>query len=207
MEIFQQEIFGPVLSSTTFRTPEEAVALANNSRYGLSASIWSENINLALDISPKLKVGVVWINSTNVFDAAVGFGGYRESGYGREGGKEGMYEYLEINSDTYKIKKDAKLFKANISSSRQSLPYIDQTRKMFISAVRREEMADILSRYLINKKEVATVGRGNPKAIRNAVAANKNGLDAWLSCKSTNFVLYCRKSFKRREISCYLRQL
>ena len=87
MEIFQKEIFGPVLSSTTFRTPEEAVALANNSRYGLSASIWSENINLALDISPKLKVGVVWINSTNVFDAAVGFGGYRESGYGREGRK------------------------------------------------------------------------------------------------------------------------
>ena len=91
MEIFQKEIFGPVLSSTTFRTPEEAISLANNSRYGLSASIWSENINLALDIAPKLKVGVVWINSTNVFDAAVGFGGYRESGYGREGGKEGMY--------------------------------------------------------------------------------------------------------------------
>ena len=98
MEIFQKEIFGPVLSSTTFRTPEEAISLANNSRYGLSASIWSENINLALDIAPKLKVGVVWINSTNVFDAAVGFGGYRESGYGREGGKEGMYEYLKFNS-------------------------------------------------------------------------------------------------------------
>ena len=77
-------------------TPEDALeeALANNSRYGLAASIWSENINLALDIAPKLKAGVVWINSTNMFDAACGFGGYRESGFGREGGREGMYEYM-----------------------------------------------------------------------------------------------------------------
>ena len=78
----------------TFRTPGEAVELANNTNYGLAASLWTENLNLALDIAPKLKVGVVWINSTNLFDAASGFGGYRESGFGREGGNEGMYEYL-----------------------------------------------------------------------------------------------------------------
>ena len=88
--IAQVEIFGPVLVSMTFRTPEEAVALANNTPYGLAASIWSENINLALDVAPKVKAGVVWINCTNLFDAAAGFGGYRESGYGREGGREGM---------------------------------------------------------------------------------------------------------------------
>ena len=82
------------MASTTFRTPDEAVELANNTRYGLAASVWTENINLALDIAPQLKAGVVWINSTNLFDAAAGFGGYRESGYGREGGREGMYEYL-----------------------------------------------------------------------------------------------------------------
>ena len=192
MDIFQQEIFGPVLSSTTFRTPEEAVALANNSRYGLSASIWSENINLALDISPKLKVGVVWINSTNIFDAAVGFGGYRESGYGREGGKEGMYEYLELNSDTYNIKKGARLFKANISPSRQSLAHIDQTRKMFISgSQKRGDSGHAIEIFDKQKKEVATVGRGNRKDIRNAVeAANKKVNWTALSCHARAQILF-----------------
>jgi len=90
-----EEIFGPVLVSMTFRTPDEAVMLANHSRYGLAASVWSETIGLALDIAPKLKAGVVWINATNLFDASVGFGGYRESGFGREGGKEGAYAYLK----------------------------------------------------------------------------------------------------------------
>ncbi len=92
--IAQVEIFGPVLVSMTFRTPDEAVALANNSAYGLAASVWTENINLALDIAPRLQCGVVWVNATNLFDAAAGFGGYRESGFGREGGREGMWEYL-----------------------------------------------------------------------------------------------------------------
>src|SRR5213596_3313872 len=93
--IAQVEIFGPVLVTMTFRTPEESVALANNTPYGLAASIWTESINLALDIAPKIKAGVVWVNSTNLFDAAAGFGGYRESGFGREGGKEGLYEYVK----------------------------------------------------------------------------------------------------------------
>ncbi len=93
--VAQEEIFGPVLVAMTFRTPAEAVELANNTTYGLAASIWSENINVALDVAAQVKAGVVWINATNLFDAACGFGGYRESGYGREGGKEGMYEYLE----------------------------------------------------------------------------------------------------------------
>src|SRR5246500_4469385 len=93
--IAQVEIFGPVLVTMTFRTPEESVALANNTPYGLAASVWTESINLALDIAPKIKAGVVWINSTNLFDAAAGFGGYRESGFGREGGREGMWEYLK----------------------------------------------------------------------------------------------------------------
>ena len=77
--IAQVEIFGPVLSVLSFRTPSEAVSIANNTPYGLAASIWSENINLALDIAPKIKAGVIWINSTNLFDAACGFGGYKES--------------------------------------------------------------------------------------------------------------------------------
>ena len=92
--VVQEEIFGPVLVGMTFRTPAEAAELANNTVYGLAASIWSENINVALDLAAQVKAGVVWINSANQFDAACGFGGYRESGYGREGGREGMLEYL-----------------------------------------------------------------------------------------------------------------
>ena len=80
----------------SFRTPSEAVAIANNTPYGLAASIWSENINLALDIAPKIKAGVIWINSTNLFDAACGFGGYKESGFGREGGIEGIRVHKNI---------------------------------------------------------------------------------------------------------------
>ncbi len=92
--ISQVEIFGPVLVATTFRTPDEAVELANNSRYGLAASVWSQNLDLALDIASQVKAGVIWVNGSNMFDAAAGFGGYRESGFGREGGREGMFEYL-----------------------------------------------------------------------------------------------------------------
>jgi aldehyde dehydrogenase (NAD+) len=91
----QEEIFGPVLVSTTFRTPAEAVELANNTRYGLAATLWTENINLALDVAPKLTAGVVWVNGTNLFDAAAPFGGVRESGFGREGGWEGLTAYTK----------------------------------------------------------------------------------------------------------------
>ncbi len=90
----QVEIFGPVVVLMTFRTHEESVALANNTRYGLAASVWTENVNLALDVAPRLEAGTVWINCTNVFDAASGFGGVRESGFGREGGREGLLAYL-----------------------------------------------------------------------------------------------------------------
>jgi aldehyde dehydrogenase (NAD+) len=68
--------------------------LANNTRFGLAACVWSESIGLALDVAPRLKAGVVWVNTANQFDAACGFGGYRESGFGREGGREGLREYL-----------------------------------------------------------------------------------------------------------------
>ena len=73
--LMQEEIFGPVLVSTTFRTTVEAVQLANNTRYGLAASLWTENVNLALDLAPKLEAGIIWVNATNLMDAAAGFGG------------------------------------------------------------------------------------------------------------------------------------
>jgi aldehyde dehydrogenase (NAD+) len=95
-ELAQVEIFGPVLVSMSFRTPTEAVALANNTRYGLAASVWSQDIDQALDVARGIQAGTVWINSTNVFDASSGFGGYRESGFGREGGREGLFEYVRL---------------------------------------------------------------------------------------------------------------
>src|SRR5205085_3916919 len=94
-ELAQVEVFGPVLVSMSFRTPAEAVALANNTRYGLAASVWSQDIDQALDVARSIQAGTVWINSTNLFDASSGFGGYRESGFGREGGREGLYEYVK----------------------------------------------------------------------------------------------------------------
>src|ERR1700722_14673999 len=93
--VAQEENFGPVLATMTFRTPREAVELANNTVYGLASSVWSENVNVALHVAAQIKAGVVWVNCTNMFDAACGFGGYRESGYGREGGREGLLEYME----------------------------------------------------------------------------------------------------------------
>src|SRR6202012_681868 len=91
----QEEIFGPVLVAMTFRTPDEAVALANNTRYGLAASVWTETIGRALDIAPRLASGGGWVNATQLVDASVGSGGYPESGFGREGVREGAYEYLK----------------------------------------------------------------------------------------------------------------
>ncbi|MBI5405092.1 MAG: aldehyde dehydrogenase family protein, partial [Candidatus Kerfeldbacteria bacterium] len=93
-QIAQVEIFGPVLVVMSFRTPDEAVALANNTAYGLAASIWTQDIDKALHAARRIKAGTVWINSTNVFDAAAPFGGYKQSGYGREGGRDGMEDVL-----------------------------------------------------------------------------------------------------------------
>ncbi|HEX8450625.1 MAG TPA: aldehyde dehydrogenase family protein, partial [Longimicrobium sp.] len=145
--VAQVEIFGPVVVLMTFRTPDEAVALANNTPYGLAASVWTENINLALDIAPRIKAGTVWVNSTNLFDAASGFGGYRESGYGREGGREGLWEYVKPKWEKDQGKEGsaqgtAKKGRAKVADAvsalthsrtdAPSLPPIDRTAKLYI---------------------------------------------------------------------------
>src|SRR5213082_2904228 len=135
--IAQVEIFGPVLVSMTFRTPAEAVELANNTPYGLAASVWTENINLALDVAPKIKAGVVWVNCTNLFDAASGFGGYRESGFGREGGKEGMWEYVKPETRKAEVgtrnKRPRSVPRSAFRAPRSAaIPPIDRTYKLFI---------------------------------------------------------------------------
>ena len=168
--IAQVEIFGPVLVSMTFRTPEEAVALANNTPYGLASSVWTENINLALDIAPKIKAGVVWVNCTNMFDAASGFGGYRESGFGREGGKEGMWEYLKPAKvlPTLRRSKAVRSEKSPKGTSAQ----LDRTAKLFIGGKQARPDSGY-SRMIVGagKRALGEVGEGNRKDIRNAVEA------------------------------------
>lgn len=181
--IAQEEIFGPVLVAMSFRTHAEAVKLANNTRYGLAASIWTENINLALDIAPKIVAGTVWINCTNVFDAASGFGGYRESGFGREGGREGLYEYVKPRSNDKLLSSPPK-YKKSINKNVQlnnGLTSIDRTAKMYIGGKQsRPDGGYSIDVINSNKKLVGEVSRGNRKDIRNAVeAAHKSG--SWKS--------------------------
>jgi aldehyde dehydrogenase (NAD+) len=170
-----EEIFGPVLVAMSFRTPEEAIQLANNTKYGLAATIWTENVNLALDIAPKIKAGVVWINSTNNFDAAVGFGGYKESGYGREGGKEGMAVYLKP-----KWEKELKPFAAPKAEKPVALDDhdgIDQTAKMYIGGKQtRPDSGYSRPVYGPGGEIVGEVGDGNRKDVRNAVEAARAAL-------------------------------
>ena len=96
-------MFGPVLTVLTFRTAKEGIALANNTNYGLGGSVWTENLSLALEVALSIKAGSVWVNGHNLFDAAAGFGGYRESGYGRDGGKEVDHIYFKEALSCFRI--------------------------------------------------------------------------------------------------------
>ncbi len=189
--IAQVEIFGPVLVTMTFRTPDESVALANNTPYGLAASVWTENINLALDIAPKIKAGVVWVNSTNLFDAAAGFGGYRESGFGREGGREGMWEYLKrAESRERRVEKKRGTAErrpermssaaSTLDSPLSTLPSIDRTPKLFIAGKQaRPDQGYTRRIHSPTGTLVGEVGEGNRKDIRNAVEAAHAAAGKW----------------------------
>ncbi len=168
--IAQEEIFGPVLVSMTFRTPQEAIELANNTVYGLAATVWTEDVNLALHVAPQIKAGTVWINSTNLFDAASGFGGYRESGYGREGGLEGLWEYVVPKWKRFKKRSKGK--KTTEISPVPFQPSIDRTPKLYIGG-RQVRPDGGYSLPVLDYKGslIGEVGKGNRKDIRNAVEA------------------------------------
>ncbi len=191
--VAREEIFGPVLVAMTFRTPAEAIELANNTRYGLAASVWSENINLSLEAAHKIKAGTIWINSTNLFDAASGFGGYRESGYGREGGKEGLMEYVrpiwqkrprpevtppsERDQGTPDIKAWSRATPGyprplNSISNANGFPPVDRTTKMYIGGKQKRPDSNY-SRPVLSPDghEIGQIGDGNRKDIRDAVEA------------------------------------
>ena len=186
--ISQVEIFGPVVVLMTFRTPAESVALANNTRYGLAASVWTENINLALDIAPRIKAGTVWINCTNVFDAASGFGGYRESGFGREGGREGLWEYV-------KPRWEAQLKQGTVNKpprengkprKRSKEVGIDRTAKLYIGGKQaRPDQGYSQPVYDTRGTLIGEAGAGNRKDIRNAVEAAHKAA-GWANTTSHN---------------------
>ncbi len=196
----REEIFGPVVAMMTFRTPSEAVELANDTRYGLASSIWTENLNLALDIAPQIKAGTVWVNCTNMFDAAAGFGGYRESGYGREGGREGMYAYLkpswkknaprladvvaglhELSSEPQAVGTGAVgTGTVGTGTPPSDLPAIDRTMKLYVGGKQVRGDGDYSLNVLNHRGEViGEVPRGNRKDIRNAVEAAHKAQSGW----------------------------
>ena len=187
------EIFGPVVVSMTFRTPPEAVMLANHSRYGLSASIWSESINLSLEVAAQLEAGVVWINAANLLDAAVGFGGRKESGFGREGGREGCFDYLKpkIWAQAKARSSEVLVLKAKDDFHVQS---VDRTAKLFVGGKQSRPDGNY-SRTVFTSEGVAMaeVGEGNRKDIRNAVEAAR-GAKAWAG----------KTAYNRAQILFYL---
>ena len=181
--VVQEEIFGPVLVGMTFRTPAEAAELANNTVYGLAASVWSENINVALDLAARIKAGVVWVNCTNQFDAACGFGGYRESGYGREGGREGILEYLTPKwLHTLAPAPESPVTNPVHDEEEFFLPEgspIDRTVKMYIGGKQaRPDSGYSYPIYGSNGELICEAPLGNRKDIRNAVEAAR-GASSW----------------------------
>src|SRR6266853_1632949 len=187
--VAQQEIFGPVLAAMTFRTPKEAVELANNTVYGLASCVWSENINVALHVAAQIKAGVVWVNCTNMFDAACGFGGYRESGYGREGGREGLLEYMEPtwfkNAPVLPAPKAAAGEKPSDDSD-VALPAIDRTVKLYIGGKQaRPDSGYSMEVRDGNGRLLGEVPLGNRKDIRNAVEAARKAA-AWAKTSAHN---------------------
>ncbi len=206
--VAQQEIFGPVLAAMTFRTPREAVELANNTVYGLAACVWSENVNVALHVSAQLKAGVVWVNCTNLFDAACGFGGYRESGFGREGGREGMLEYLQPAWFKNLPKLSSEGQTAALSDAEGEVaeqhgpPAIDRTVKLYIGGKQaRPDSGYSMEVRSPDGKLLGEASLGNRKDIRNAVEAARKA-ESWTKATAHNraqVIYYCAENLSQRR--------
>ena len=162
-----EEIFGPIATLSSFRTPDEAADLANNTRYGLAASIWSESAAVAADMAARIKAGVVWVNCANLFDAAAPFGGMRDSGHGREGGREGMLDYLAAPVAAQRDPAPAGIVPAED-------PGIDRTVKLYIGGAQKRP--DSGASYEAQDELVPLGGR---KDIRGAVEAAAGSLAKW----------------------------
>jgi aldehyde dehydrogenase (NAD+) len=201
--VAQQEIFGPVLAAMTFRTPREAVELANNTVYGLAACVWSENINVALHVSAQLKAGVLWVNCTNLFDASCGFGGYRESGFGREGGKEGLLEYLQPTWFKNAPKWSAPTMSAAMAEeSEAGTPAIDRTVKLYVGGKQaRPDSGYSMEVRSADGRLLGEASLGNRKDIRNAVEAARQA-EGWAKVTAHNraqVLYYCAENLSQRR--------
>lgn len=181
----EQEIFGPIATLSTFRTADEAVELANNTRYGLAGSVWSESATVATDIAARIRAGVIWINCANVFDAASPFGGYRESGFGREGGRAGMRDYL-AGPKVKAVRDSTPKPVAIMGGETQVGGGLDRTAKLYIGGA--QQRPDGGAMYAVAGGLAPLGGR---KDIRNAVeAAAKAGKWAAMGGHARAQVLY-----------------
>src|SRR5437868_991929 len=204
--VAQQEIFGPVLAAMTFRTPAEAVELANNTVYGLAASVWSESINVALQVASQIKAGVVWVNSTNLFDASCGFGGYRESGFGREGGREGLLEYLQPswfkNAPKLPAARRPPVAPRSEDEPETGVPAIDRTVKLYIGGKQvRPDSGYSMEVRSSDGRLLGEASLGNRKDIRNAVEAARKA-EGWAKATAHNraqVLYYCAENLAQRR--------
>jgi len=208
-----EEIFGPVLVAMPFRTEKEAIALANNTIYGLGASVFTERMTLGIETAKMIKAGAVWINCHNIFDAAAGFGGYKQSGYGRDGGKEGLYEYvkprwqgrLRFESPDIDLTKFGAAYMGDrpsispanpeIVSAEGTLPRVDRTYKLYYGGAQKRPDGNYC-RVINNPsgKAFALVGESNRKDVRNAVECAGKAQPGWDK----------RSGFNRSQILFYL---
>merc|ERR1719253_2454850 len=204
--VVQEEIFGPVLTVLSFRTAKEAIAIANQSNYGLGGGVWTEKSGLAMETALGIRTGTVWINCYNMFDAAAGFGGYKETGYGRDGGKEGLYEYVK---PSWQPRHKPQLDEEKVKNWGKSIPNhpvlgkgpsaasggIDHTIKMYIGGKQARPDATY-SRSVVapDGAVLGQVGEGSRKDIREAVEAAHKAAPGWGK----------RAAFNRAQICYYM---
>jgi aldehyde dehydrogenase (NAD+) len=211
--VVMEEIFGPVLVALPFRTAKEAIALANNTLYGLAASVHSEQLTLALETAKHIAAGTVWINCHNLFDAAAGFGGYKQSGFGRDGGREGLFEYVkpawqqrpvlvprpDIDMKKFGGGNDATLPVLDTDKTReggQANPPMDRTYKLYYGGAQKRPDGNYSRtiRAAVGGHPLAQVGESNRKDVRNAVEAAAKAQPGWAK----------RSAFNRQQILYYL---
>ena len=196
--IAQEEVFGPVLVTMTFRSPEEAIALGNNTRYGLAGTVWTQDLDTALEVARRIKAGVIWINCTNHFDANAGFGGYRESGYGREGGLEGLRAYVKSDSGG----PDTTSTSPSTPVARESDDILDRTAKMYIGG--KQARPDGGYSYDVTDSDGVVIGQaglGNRKDVRNAVeaASKATGWSSMSGHQRSQILWYIAENLQQRS--------
>ena len=207
--VVMEEIFGPVLVAMPFRTAKEAIAIANNTMYGLGASVHCEQLPLALETAKHVIAGTVWINCHNMFDAAAGFGGFKQSGYGRDGGKEGLYEYVKpvwqqsvkISDSTVDLKKFGASYTADgpgINGGNGDSGHdtsVDRTYKLYYGGAQKRPDGNY-SRVIRNVegRVMAQIGESNRKDVRNAVEVALKAQPGWAK----------KSPFNRQQILYYI---